>query len=64
MSLVSLAEERLLTVDRFPDSAFKISALLLMLLDDGSWLVVPVMLGLLLRVTDEFKMVIVIMMEK
>jgi len=61
MSFVSRADERLLTVDRLPESAFNISARLLILLDDGNWLAVPPIVGLLFSVTDEFKIVVVIM---
>jgi hypothetical protein len=64
MSLVSRADERLLTVDRLPESAFKINARLLMLLEDGNWLAVPPIVGLLFSVTDEFKMLVVKMTEK
>jgi hypothetical protein len=52
---VSRAEERLLTDDRLPVSAFKIKARLLILFDEGNCVAVPKTCGLLFIEIDEFK---------
>jgi hypothetical protein len=62
--VVSRADERLLTLDRLPERAFNIKALLLMLLEDGNRLATPLIDGLPFKVTDEFKMLFVIILEK
>ena len=52
---VSRASERLLTVDRSPLKAFKIRARLLMLLEEDSLSMVPLMEEALLMNRDEVK---------
>lgn len=63
ISFVSRADERLLTVDRLPVSAFRMSARLLILFDDGNSATVPKTFGLLLMVIDEFKITSVNLLE-
>ena len=63
ISFVSRAEERLLTDDRLPVSAFKISARLLMLFEEGSCATRPKTFGLLFIVIDEFNLTDVKLLE-
>ena len=64
INFVSRADERLLTVDRLLVSALRISARLLILLDDGNCTAVPKAFGLLLIVIDEFKITDVKYLER
>ena len=41
-----------------------INARLLMLLEEGSWLAMPLIDGLLFNVTDEFKIIVVMVVGK